>query len=42
MDVVERLTFGNVHGMSGKASALPDKTALLGEKRRYFAAHKLV
>jgi len=36
------LTFGNVHGVSRETSALPDETALLGEERRYFAAHELV
>ena len=42
MDVVEKLTFGNVHGMPGEASTLPDKTALLGKERRNLAAHKLI
>jgi hypothetical protein len=42
LNVFERLTFGNVHGVSGEASTLPDETAFLGEERGYFAAHKLV
>ena len=42
MDIVGILTFGNVHGVSSEAGALPDETALLGKKRRDFAAHKLV
>ena len=36
------LTFGDVHGVSGKAGALPDETAFFGEERGDFAAHELV
>jgi hypothetical protein len=35
-------TFGNVHGVSGKAGTLPDETAFFGEERGDFAADELV
>ena len=42
MDIVGILTFGNVHGVSSEAGALPDETAFLGKERRDFTAYKLV